>query len=101
MTEVPWPDALLRAKLVPLPAGSSGPGEAQAWLHFLDPNGARAAVPVRHDLGPDGGSTPQGVNLWSIRVDDDEAVVSPSILMPGHWHSPKPVRFHLVDNLRA
>lgn len=73
----PWPSELLEAKL------------EGGWLHFYDPNGERAAVPIY--------PTPKG---WNAKVVDSTITVSPSIHQIGHWHTPNPVIFKLVDELK-
>jgi hypothetical protein len=83
--EVPWfsepPEATLRWD------GNRG------YLHFTDPKGNHAAVPVTKDetVGNSFG------HVWHISIEDSTATVSPSIHYVGDWHSPNPVVFKLVD----
>lgn len=93
MSEVPWfsepPQAMLK--------WSDGLGH----LHFYDPNGKKAVIPVTHGetyvrRTTDGSP---GSPIWHIEVDGDTATVSPSVHFVGYWHSPNPVQFKLVEEL--
>lgn len=87
--EVPWftepPEATLRWS-----------SDKLGHLHFFDPQGNRAAVPVTR------GSTYQSESLtvWHIDEDGSTATVSPSIHYVGAWHTPNPVQFKLVDKIQ-
>lgn len=89
MAEVPWPKGLVEAKL------EWPDGEPTGYLHFFGPDGERAAVAVTR--GPDGNDGSR--NIWHVEDDGTIATVTPSIHYVGKWHSPKPVRFRLVDEL--
>jgi hypothetical protein len=83
-------------------AWPSGPVEATmqgGWLHFYDPNGERAAVPLdSHYVYIDGSDRP----IWHADGPDENGIVTvtPSIHHVGHWHSPNPVTFRLVAELK-
>lgn len=84
MGEVPWPDA-------PVDAHLDWDG-ADGWLHFVDPHGNRAAVPVTS--GP---SVQEFNSPWHLDLcPDDLAIVSPSIHHVGFFHTPNPCRFRIV-----
>lgn len=91
MTEIPWftepPDAKL--------ARGNHIDDDLAYLHFIGPDGERAVIWVTE------GETTQrhGQNVWHIEVAGDVATVSPSVHFVGHWHSPNPVKFRLVEEL--
>jgi hypothetical protein len=96
--EVPWfsepPEAKLARK------GCKEGDVIYGWLHFIDPQGNRAAVPVtlgeQTTMEFDGGP---GSPIWHIDIDGDVATVSPSIHYVGAWHSPNPVQFKLVKEI--
>jgi len=68
------------------------------WLHFYDPNGDRAAIPLDDQYGYLEGS---GRPIWHAERNEDGTVtVTPSIHHVGHWHSPNPVTFRLVSELK-
>lgn len=99
MAEVPWFADPPPAKLA---RGGCKEGDViHGWLHFFDPNGNRAAVPVT--LGPHTEYKPadnlRGSPIWHVDIADDIATVSPSVHYVGFWHSPNPVQFRLVDDL--
>ena len=86
--EVPWfgepPDAALYWS-----------SEYLGHLHFIDPQGKKAVVPVTkssacHD---------ERMSIWHIDVDGDIATVSPSVHYIGRWHTPNPVQFKLVSSI--
>lgn len=99
MSEVPWFSEPPEAKLAR--DGVQEGDVIQGFLHFIDPQGKKAVVPVT--FGP----TTQlrtaenlpASNVWHIDINGDEATVSPSIHYVGFWHSPNPVRFRLVEEL--
>jgi hypothetical protein len=62
------------------------------YLHFTDPCGDYAVVPVTH--GPTFESPERGP-VWHVDIDDNVATVSPSIHFVGLWHSPNPVVFEV------
>ena len=68
-------------------------------LHFVDPQGNRAVVPVTR--GKDYKDERLSMNVWHIDVAEgsDVATVSPSVHYVGFWHSPNPVVFKLVKSL--
>lgn len=88
--EVPWFAEPPPAHLIETDDG--------AWLHFIDPTGNRAAIPVTRgdDMAE---SATQDRPVWHIDTDGDRAIVTPSVHFVGFWHSPKPVSFLLVDEL--
>lgn len=95
MTEVAWfsepPEAMVKW---------SKPEEL-GHLHFIDPNGERAVVPVTTGptRGPESGSE---MIVWHVDMTGaigDIITVSPSIHFVGKWHSPNPVQFKLVEEL--
>lgn len=95
MAEVPWFTSPPEAKL-------SWPEDQEfGYLHFIDPNGEHAGIPVTR--GPDGvrkttdGS--MGSPYWHIEIEGNVATVSPSIHFIDRWHSPNPVQFKLVDEI--
>jgi hypothetical protein len=87
-TEVPWFDSPPDAHLA-WPERSS-----EGYLHFYGPDGERAVIPVTE--GPSR-EAPQRGPVWHIEVADGVATVSPSVHFVGHWHSPNPVQFRLVE----
>lgn len=94
MTEVPWFSSPPDAKLV----WGNHLRPDLGYLHFIDPEGRRAVVWVSRET-PIGGEAFAGANVWHIDIDGTVATVSPSIHFIGHFHSPRPVTFHLVDDL--
>jgi len=78
MPEVVWPSEILEARL------------DKSWLHFYGPDGERAAVPT------------EGPNKWNLELSKCGGYVriSPSIHNVGYWHSPNPVIFKLVKELK-
>lgn len=91
--EVPWfaepPEAILRWAEPPLDEG---------YLHFYEPTGGRAVVPVTRGETRE---SPERGPVWHVDVDEAAkiAIVSPSIHWVGYWHSPNPCTFRLVDEL--
>jgi hypothetical protein len=71
------------------------------WLTFIDPKQqVRTSLPVT--LGPSferrfGG---RSIPVWHIEIGDGWAETSPSIHVPGEYHSPGVVRWRLVPNDR-
>lgn len=86
-TEAPWPAEPMPADLYWSPDSDRG------WLHFTDPRGDYAVVPVSV-AEPVSTGTGLG-NVWKIELPEGDgiATVSPSIHWVGAWHSPNPVRF--------
>ena len=67
-------------------------------LWFLSPEtGLRVAVPVAYGNAADK-TAKYKTNVWDITIDGEVATVSPSIHFIGHFHSPNPVQFRLVDD---
>jgi hypothetical protein len=68
------------------------------YLHFYAPDGERAVVKVDTVFVP-----LVSDDVWHVEfaeADGEKFVkVSPSIHYVGHWHSPNPVIFRLVDEL--
>lgn len=101
--EHPWPAE-------PVPAKLGWPdGAPWGWLHFIAPDGDRAAIPVHLGASVDDGAA--GRPIWHIESGADPAssirwgpgtvvTVDPSIDNEPAWHSPKPVQFRLVDELQ-
>jgi hypothetical protein len=88
--EIGWPNEYIGAKLY-----WDKDDPTWGWLHFIDPRGNRAVVPVT--TGPQ--TERSGSPVWHVEVTDDHAVVSPSVHYVGVWHSPNPVVFKLVEEL--
>jgi hypothetical protein len=96
-TEVPWftspPEATLnwtdRPKL--------------GHIKFRDPNGEIAVFHVTEGETYDLHTKPPGkyrTPVWHIEVNGDIATVSPSVHFVGRWHSPNPVQFKLVEEVK-
>lgn len=97
MAETPWPDGPVAAELHWLADDPEG------YLHFVDPNGDRAVVPVTREVHH--ADTARGP-VWHIDTPDGTepgsvVTVSPSIHYRGHFHSPKPVQFRLVADVEV
>lgn len=67
------------------------------YLHFIDPRGDRAVIPVTSGSSDEASSSSR--NVWHFEMQDQTVTVSPSIYFIGKWHSPNPVTFILVDEL--
>lgn len=94
---IPWPAELLPAHVAWLDGGAPHDRFAEAWLHFIAPDGQRAAIPVT----PGNAESKANQPVWHIDVDEanQRVTVSPSIHLQGYWHSGNPVTFELVDEL--
>lgn len=96
MAEVPFPqpmDALLSA-----PNGD----ESVGWLTFIGPNdGCRTSLPV--STGPSRAITlsdGSSLTVWHIDVHGDgTATTTPSVHLPGEFHSPYTTHWRIVDEL--
>lgn len=98
-TEAPWfnkpPEAVIARE------GFEEGDVIYGFLHFIDPQDQKAAIPVtlgdHGELTSDSGpSSP----IWHIDLPTegtDIATVSPSVHFIGHWHSPNPVQFKIID----
>lgn len=94
MAEAPWFDRVTEAKLTVPGPDSNNLGH----LRFYDPNGRNAVIPVSY--GDTESETARcHTNVWHIEVTGDLITVSPSIHFIGHFHSPNPVQFRLVESL--
>lgn len=98
MGETPWFTEPPAARLT-WPESSAPDGN----LFFIDPNGERAVIavtkgPTRSDRDEHGRTIR---HVWHVDepTPDGRVVVSPSIHFVGHFHSPNPVTFRLVDDL--
>jgi hypothetical protein len=85
MSEISWPSEPLEARI------------KGGYLHFYAPDGERAVVKldtVFVNLGND--------DVWHAEFTEDKKFikVTPSIHYVDHWHSPNPVVFKLVDELK-
>lgn len=98
MAEVPWFTSPPDAKLV----WGHHLRDDLGYLHFIDPEGHRAVVWVSKTNTVEGEQF-AGQNVWHIDIPDETpgalVTVSPSIHFIGHFHSPRPVQFRLVDEL--
>lgn len=100
-SEVPWFSEPPEAKIARL--GCENDDVIYGYIHFYDPKGERAAIPVT--LGEKthlvvAGSP--GSPIWHIEGElspGGTATVSPSIHFIRHWHSPNPVQFRIVQEL--
>lgn len=92
--EVPW-------FTEPPPARLDWSSNTLGHLHFYDPHGERAAVPVTRGPSYERPSNNGlwGSPVWHIDEDGEIVTVSPSVHFVGHWHSPNPVQFRLVEEL--
>lgn len=98
--EVPWfsepPDAVLHWR----------EESTEGYLHFYDPQGNKAVVLVMHEPAHyvktynSDGTEGEPRAIWQITVEGETATVRDSVHFAGHWHSPNPVKFHLVDKLK-
>lgn len=96
----PWPSEPLPAKVLWLAdlGVEADPNHAEGHLHFIDPDGRRASIPVtRGDHNAVTASS--GGPVWGITVGDATAVTEPSVHFEGHWHSPYTTTWRLVDEL--
>jgi hypothetical protein len=105
MPEVPWPAGLVDATLT-WEWDRPGPEwDGIGLLWFLSPEAegwharSRCVIHVSRTIG-DGGGKVGRQNVWQVAENGDGTVtVSPSVHFPDHFHSPRPVRFRLVDHL--
>ena len=107
MAEAPWPSGDVDAELDWTPIEVLG-FEGLGVLWFLSPEtdgwhaGHRYPIHVSKTCGDGGMSvgTPPHTNVWRIVENGDGTVtVSPSVHFVGHFHSPRPVRFRIVESL--
>jgi hypothetical protein len=102
VSEVPWFSEPPKAHLI------WNDEQTRGYLHFTDPEHKRAVIQVSPD-GPfwdsfvdqNGALTGQRYPVWGIEVNGNEATVRDSVHFVGHWHSPNPVKFILVDDIES
>lgn len=76
--------------------------DGYGWLTFIEPGrGNRTSLPV--STGPTRNVDVKGARpmpVWHIDFPDDgSAVTSPSVHVPGEYHSPARCRWRIVDEL--
>ena len=103
MTEQPWYTVLPDAELQWSGEFPNHPEIGVLW--FISPEkrgwhaGQPCAVHVSRHVGPQGDCINQ-TNIWKITENADGTVtVQPSIHFIGHFHSPNPVKFKLVEKI--
>lgn len=107
MTEAPWPPGDREALIDWTPIDAPG-FDGVGVLCFISPEtegwhaGGRCPIHVSRTCGTGGTQIgdPPHTNVWHVTENGDGTVtVSPSIHFIGHFHSPNPVRFRLVESL--
>lgn len=108
MSEAPWPagpvDATLDWSPIEVP-GKEHVYDGIGTLWFLSPEtegyhaGQRCPIHISATCGP-AGTVVNRSNVWQVTDNGDGTVtVRPSVHFVGHFHSPNPVMFRLVDTL--
>lgn len=89
MPEIPWPSNM---ECLSPEMNSTGDG----WITFIEPGANnRTSLPVTTGPSREGENFP----YWHIEFGDGWVETSPSIHVPGEYHSPGVVRWRVVDKL--
>jgi hypothetical protein len=103
-TEAPWPAGPRDAVIDWSPINADGfDGIGTLWFVSPETEGwhaeQRCAINVSRTCA-DGGTEIGRTNIWKFTDNGDgTATVRPSVHLIGHFHSPSPVIFRLVDAL--
>ena len=94
VAQIPWPSDM--ECLFPEEERPNTP-EGIGWLTFIDPEeGVRTSLPVTIGKSRE---IPGLYPVWHIEIGDGWVETSPSIHVPGAYHSPVKVRWQIVEKL--
>ena len=94
MAETPWPADM--ECLAPMEDRPTAP-EHVGWITFIEPgSGSRTSLPVT--IG-ESREIPGLYPVWHVEYGDGWLETSPSIHVPGEYHSPVKVRWRIVEKL--
>jgi hypothetical protein len=77
-------------------------GDSVSWLTFIDPaHNVRTSLPITLGMTRPRDREKGFPPVWHAEFDDEAGIVTttPSILVPGEYHSPYTVVWRIVDDL--